>query len=131
MSEHPNATLVRKVAGAFIGGDLDAFVNAYAEDAIYRVGGHNLASGNYRGHKEIYDFIVKLGEMTGGTIKLEVEDVMGADNHAMMFWRLLAERNGKSLDAHGAMAFKVNDEGKFSESWFLYSDQKEYDNFYS
>ena len=28
------------------------------------------------------------------------------------------------------MAFKVNDEGKFTESWFLYNDQRAYDEFY-
>ena len=48
-----------------------------------------------------------------------------------MFWRVTADRNGKSLDATGAMAFKVNAEGRYSESWFLYNDQRAYDAFYA
>ena len=29
------------------------------------------------------------------------------------------------------MAFKVNDEGKFTESWFLYNEPARLDDFYS
>jgi ketosteroid isomerase-like protein len=132
MSEHPNAALVRNVADAFIGGDLDALVNAYADDGLYRVPGRNLVSGNYRGHQEIADFFVHLATVTGGTMKLAIDDVIGTDGHAVMFWRLAAERGEKSLDAKGAMAFKIDDATrKITESWFMYSDQREYDWFYS
>jgi ketosteroid isomerase-like protein len=132
MSEHPNAELIRTLADAFIAGDLQTVVNAYADDGVYRVPGKNLVSGNYRGHKEIFDFFVHLGTVTGGTIKLSVDDVIGTDGYAVMFWRLAAERGEKSIDAKGAMAFKVDDATrKVTESWFMYSDQREYDWFYS
>jgi ketosteroid isomerase-like protein len=132
MSEHPNATLIRDLANAFTNGDLESLVNAYADDGLYRVPGHNLVSGNYRGHQEITDFFIHLGTVTGGTMKLSVDDVIGADGHAVMFWRLAAERGDKSIDAKGAMAFKIDDSSrKILESWFMYSDQREYDWFYS
>ncbi len=131
MSEHPNATKVRSLADAFAQGNLDAVIDAYAEDAVYRVPGHNLVSGNFRGRSAIRDFFIHLRVVTEGTMRLELEDAIGADNHAVMFWKLEAERQGKSLSARGAMAFKINDEGKFTESWFLYDDQREYDEFYS
>ena len=131
MSEHPNAAKVRELAAAFQTGDLDAVVGAYSDDCIYRVGGENLVSGTYVGHQQLKDFFIKLGEVTEGSMKLELEDTLADDHHAVMFWRLTAERQGKTLDANGGMAFKINDQGKFSESWFLYSDQREYDAFYS
>ena len=51
----------------------------------------------------------------------------------MLFWHVTAERAGsdKSLDANGIMAFKIDDHGKFSESWFLYNNQRAYDEFFS
>jgi hypothetical protein len=49
----------------------------------------------------------------------------------MMFWTLEAERQGKTLDARGAMAFEITGEGKFTESWILYNDQRAYDEFYT
>jgi len=131
MTEHASTTRVREVIDAFMRGDLDAVLARMTDDAVYRVPGHNLVSGNYRGKQEIRDFFMRLFEVTGGTMRLGVDDVMGDDHHAVMFWTLTAERNGKSLDAHGAMAFKLDDEGKFTESWFLYSDQAAYDDFYS
>ena len=43
---------------------------------------------------------------------------------------MTAEREGKSLASDGIVAFKINDQGKFTELWFLYSDQRAYDEFF-
>jgi ketosteroid isomerase-like protein len=131
MSEHPNATKLKEVVAAFQGGDLDALINAYAADAIYRVAGDNVVSGSYQGHAAIRDFFIHLGQVTEGTMRLEMQDMLADDDHAVMFWRVTAERDGNSLDATGAMAFKIDADGKISESWFLYSDQRAYDAFYA
>lgn len=128
---HPNEQKVRDLATAFQAGDLDAVVGGYSEDCIYRVGGNNLVSGTYVGHQQLRDFFIHLGQVTEGTMRFELEDALGDDDHAVMFWKLTADRQGKHLDAEGGMAFKVDADGKFSESWFLYSDQRAYDAFYS
>jgi uncharacterized protein len=131
MPEHPNATRVRRLADAFMRGDLDQVLDSYADDAVYRVGGRNLVTGNYKGRQAIQDFFIHLGQITDGTMRLELHDAIGAEGHAVMFWGLTAEREGKSIDAKGAMAFKVGDDGRFTESWFLYDDQRAYDEFFS
>jgi ketosteroid isomerase-like protein len=131
VSEHPNVAKVHALAEAFGRGDLDTVVGGYADDAVYRVGGDNVVSGSYRGHQEIRDFFIRLGEVTGGSMRFELEDALADDRHAVMIWRLSAERNGNSLDATGAMAFKIGEDGRFTESWFLYNDQRAYDEFYS
>jgi ketosteroid isomerase-like protein len=131
MSEHPNATRLREVAAKLQGGDLEAFLDAYAEDGVYRVAGDNIVSGSFRGHDAIRDFFIHLMTVTEGSMKLEVKDVLADDGHAVLFWDLTVERQGKSLGASGAMAFRIDDDGKYSESWFLYDDQRAYDAFYS
>jgi ketosteroid isomerase-like protein len=131
MSEHPNATKLKQVVAAFQGGDLEALIDAYADDAVYRVAGDNIISGSYRGRDAIRDFFIHLGQVTGGTMRLELTDTLADDDHAVMFWRVTAERGDTSLDATGAMAFRIDDDGKYSESWFLYNDQRAYDAFYS
>jgi ketosteroid isomerase-like protein len=131
MSEHPNATLVRTLMGHVAGGNLEEALACYTEDGVYRVAGDNLVSGNYQGRDAIRAFFYRLFEVTGGTMRLTLDDVVGDDGHAVMFWTLTAQREGKDLDAKGIMAFKVDDEGKFTESWFLYNDQRAYDEFYS
>ena len=128
--EHPSVTTLRGLAGAVSAGDLDAFVDAYAEDALFRVGGDNLVSGDYRGRQSIRCFLMTLFEMTDGTLHLEVDDVIGTDNHGMMFWHLTGRRKDRTLDARGAMAFKLDDEHRITESWFLHDDQAGYDRFW-
>jgi ketosteroid isomerase-like protein len=131
MTEHPNATKLKQVIAAFQAGDLETLIDAYAEDAIYRVAGDNAISGSYQGRDAIRDFFIRLGEVTGGTMRLELHDTLADDHHAVMFWRVTAERGDASIDANGAMAFRIDDDGKYSESWFLYSDQRAYDAFYA
>ncbi|MGH2691704.1 MAG: hypothetical protein ACRDHM_04305 [Actinomycetota bacterium] len=53
------------------------------------------------------------------------------DDHAVLFWRAWASRGERRLEDHGAMAFKIDGEGRFSESWFMYRDQAAYNAFYS
>ncbi|MGN6721383.1 MAG: nuclear transport factor 2 family protein [Marmoricola sp.] len=130
MTEHPNATRVRDLAAAFQRGDLAAVVDAYAEGGVYRVPGENSISGNYD-KSQLAQFFIGLAEMTGGTFRIEVEDILGNDTHAVMFWRGSMSRGDQHLDADGGMAFRFDDDGKIAESWFLYSDQRAYDSFYA
>jgi ketosteroid isomerase-like protein len=131
MSEHPNIAKLNAFIAAIQGGNLDAVLDAYAEDGIYRVAGDNVVSGSYQGREAIRDFFIHLMQVTEGTMRLQVQDTLADDEHAVMFWRVTAERHGNALDATGAMAFKVNADGQYSESWFLYNDQRAYDAFYA
>lgn len=131
MSEHPNAVLVHTLANAFASGDLDGLLNCYAEDALFRVAGDNVVSGVYKGHQEIRDHLIWLATEVGAVLRLNVVNVIGVDHYAVMFGLVEGERAGRYLSAKGAMAFKVDDEGRFSESWFLYNDQRAYDEFFS
>lgn len=126
---HENVALVRDFFDASARGDLEAVLDAFAEDGVYRVSGSNSLSGTYRGREEIRDVLVKLGTLTGGTVRVTIDDVIGADSHAVMFGRMTAERGSKSLSTHGILAFKV-DQGKFTETWFLLNDQRAYDEFF-
>ena len=131
--EHPNATLVRTLFNALASGDTEAALGCYAEDAVYRVSGNNLVSGNYRGRAAILSHHIKLGELTAGTMQLSCEDLIAEEDRAVLFWHVTAQRAGsnKTLDANGIMAFKIDDRGKFSESWFLYNDRSAYNDFFS
>ena len=131
VDEHPNAALVRRLQGSILAGDLEGVLDAYTDDAVYRVAGDNLLSGNHRGRQAIAALFVKAMEITGGSMRIVVDDVLADEGHTVTFWSGSAERPGKRLDAHGIMAFKVNDDGKFTESWWLYDDQAAYDDFFS
>ena len=131
-SDHPNAQRVQAFFQAITDGDLEGAVNMYSEDTLYHVPGQIGISGTHRGRQALRDFFLGLVEMTGGDLRLTRGEALGDDGHAVMFWGLAATRpDGRSIDAKGSMAFKVNERGEFSESWFLYEDQKAYDAFWA
>ena len=90
-------------------------------------------SGNYRGRAAILSHHIKLMELTGGTMRLTFDDLIAEGAHAVLFWHGTAERPGsdETIAANGIMAFKIDDHGMFSGSWFLYNNQRAYDGFFS
>ena len=130
-AEHPNALRIHQFIEALFAGDLDKAMSMYADDAVYHVPGKNSISGSYRGRDEIRAFFIRLAELTQGTFRAGVDELLADDSHVFMFWWSSARRGDKTLDARGGMGFKVNPEGQFTESWFLYDDQAAYDDFYS
>jgi ketosteroid isomerase-like protein len=124
---------VRRAIHAFMAGDFDTFFGLFDDGAVYRVAGNNLVSGVYQGLPEIQAFFQKLAEVTEGTLAVEVLDILGSDNRALMIFRVTATRQAKDkpLDDTGTMAFRLNGDAKFAESWLMYSHQAAYDEFYS
>lgn len=131
MSEHPNLTRLRAIVAALHRWDLEPFVDAYGRDGVYRVPGDNLISGSYRGRDAIGAILDRQFELSGGTFRFVVHDTLADDDHAVLFWRVTAERDDCSLDSAGTMTMRIGPDGSFSESWFLYNDQRAFDAFYS
>lgn len=128
----PRGTVaVKRAMQAFGEGDIPTLVSYYDDDAVYRVAGNNQVSGAHRGRQEIERFFHRLAEVTEGTMQVDVLDLLGSDDRAVMIFRVRATRQGKTMDDTGTMAFRLNDEGKFAESWLMYSHQAYYDEFYS
>ena len=65
-TEHPNAARVRRVFAAF-GKDAMAVSAAFARDIVWRVPGHTVMSGEYRGRRDVVEFLRRTGLETGGT----------------------------------------------------------------
>src|SRR5207249_7254893 len=113
---HPNEERLRAGYDAFGRGDIEALRNEYfTEDAIWHSPGNNLLAGDYTGLDEIMGSFMKTFELTGGTFKLEIHDVLANDVHGVVLGRSTAQREGKKpLDHVHVVHFR---DGKLSESW--------------
>jgi ketosteroid isomerase-like protein len=131
MAEHPNIQRLREGYDAFARGDLDALRERFAPDIVWHIGGNSPLAGDYKGHDEVFGYFMKLAEMTGGTLKLEIHDLLANDTHAVALTRGSAQREGKSLDMNQVHVFHVNDEGKITEFWGFPEDQAAADAFLS
>src|SRR2546428_13711608 len=99
MFEHPNAALVERLYAAFDAGDREALKKLIAEDAEWHVPGSTEISGAHRGHEAIFASLAELAEMSGGTIRAELIDVLASDMHAAAYAAANAASRGRAVGA--------------------------------
>jgi ketosteroid isomerase-like protein len=80
---HPNEELTRRGFDAFAKGDVDTLRKLFDQDAVWHVPGRNQLSGDHRGVDAILGFFGKTMELSGGTFRMEVHDVVANDDHAV------------------------------------------------
>jgi len=131
MTEHPNVAILKRAYEAFAKADIATLSELIAEDAIWHVTGHHQFSGDYKGRDQILAFFGTLAEDTGGTLSLEVHDILANDAHAVTLVQEKALRKGRSLDAKEVQVFHVDEQGRAKEFWEFPEDQKTYDAFWS
>lgn len=127
---HPNEDLMRKGYEAFGSGDLNAVRELFADDIVWHVAGKSPLAGDYKGQDEVLGFLAKTMEMTGGTFRIEVHDILANDEHGIALATARAEREGKQLDSNSVQVVHIRG-GKLTESWFHPEDLYANDEFWS
>lgn len=123
--------LVRRFHDAQQRGDAAAVMELLAADVVWHVPGKNLLSRDYRGKGEVAGFFARVRELSGGTVRTELIDVLGSETFGIALVHVFAERAGKSLDGqYQAFTYRVKN-GKISEFWFLVEDRYAVDAFWS
>lgn len=131
MAEHPNVGLVRRVYEAFSNGDTATLAALFADDLAYHVPGENPLSGDYRGRDAVFALYGRVAELSDGTFKVDLHDVLADDDHAVALTSYSASRGGKRLTgAIECHVYHVTD-GKITEIWQCLHDQKGFDRFWS
>ena len=119
---HPNEDLLRRGYEAFATGDIDTVLSVLSHDIAWHVGGSNQTSGDYHGHQEVVGFFMKLVELSGGTFRLDVHDVLANDTHGAVLVTAHGERDGQPLAVREANIWHLAD-GKATEFWAFAEDQ--------
>ena len=107
-AEHPNAALVRRLFASF-GRNPMAVAAALARDIVWRVPGNTVMSGEYRGRREVVEFLRRTGLETGGTYHSRLQTVLADDDWAVAIYRALGTRNGIDLDVEQALVIRIVD----------------------
>ena len=128
---HPNEELVRSGYDAFAKGDIELLRDEYfAPDIVWHFPGRSPLASDYRGVDDVLAFFGRSFELSGGTLQIEVHDVLANDEHAVALIHVRADRDGKTLDDNSVQVFHIND-GKVTESWIHPGDQYAGDEFWS
>jgi uncharacterized protein len=128
---HPNEDLVRRGYAAFGAGDMAALDDLFADEVIWHVGGRGPLSGDFAGKDAVFAYFGRLAQETGGSLRIDIHDLLANDEHVVALTTSSAERQGKSLtDSTAVQVFHVRD-GKVTETWFTQTDQHASDEFFS
>ena len=128
---HPNEQIVRKLFEAFDSNDMSTIDALMADDVVWNAPGRGVNSGVRRGKHELFAAMGRLGELTGGTLRGEVHDVLASDDHAVVLQTTRGERAGRApLQDREAIVLHVR-EGRIVEVWEHPGDLRAMDEFFS
>ncbi len=130
MEEHPNVALWREAEQAFSRGDMTTVQRFWSGDVVYHFAGDNPLAGDHKGKDAVLAVFAKMGELTEGTLHIEVHDVLANDDHVVALVRLSASRKGKQQTWNGINVYHVQN-GKIAEVWIHSTDQQIVDRFLS
>jgi uncharacterized protein len=116
MGAKENAEVVRRGYEAFQKGDLAAFDDLLADDCVWHVPGKSQLAGDKKGRQATVEYYGQLGQLSEGSVQVELHDVVANDEHVVGLHRTSASRGGKSFDTTEAIIFHLND-GRITEAW--------------
>jgi len=128
--EHPNATVVRRLYDAFAHGDMETAKSCFVHDAVWHLPGRSPIAGDHQGVDAIIRFFGKLKELSRGTFKAELTDVVANDRHTVALQHATGARDTKRLDVTACQVMRIQG-GKILEVRGYYSDQYALDGFWS
>ena len=129
MTADQNAALVRRGYEAFNVGDLATLTELLSEDVTFYQPGASPVSGDHRGRDEVLAYFGQLHERSGGTFRVEVENLYASDRQAVAIHRATGSRNGAALDTRTALVFEL-DAGRVIAFNAVQEDQAAWDAFF-
>jgi ketosteroid isomerase-like protein len=127
---HPNEELLRKGYDAFGRGDMATVQSLFAEDIVWHFPGKGPLAGDHKGVGEVMAWFGRSAEMSGGTLRVEVHDIVANNDHGVALTGVTAEREGKRYADNSVAVYHVRD-GKVVEVWNHPGDLYAADDFWS
>ncbi len=128
---HPNEEIVRRLFSAFDANDMATINALFADDVVWNAPGRGVNSGRRRGKQELFTAMGRLAELTGGTLRGELHDVLASDEHVVVLQTTRGERGGHGpLEDREAIVLHVRD-GRVAEVWEHPGDLHAMDAFFS
>lgn len=104
-----NVALIRAMVEEFQRGDLAAVQARFDPDAVWDLPGRGVLAGTYHGPAQIVAFLARSFELSGGTLRLEVMDVLGSERGGAHVQRVTADHQGRRLDCVEVLAHEIVD----------------------
>jgi ketosteroid isomerase-like protein len=107
---------IREAYAAFGRGDVDGYLKPCTADFSFNIPGHGSIAGSWRGKDGLHELARTAMEVTQGSFREEVEDVLANDHHAVVLARHQFTRDGQSKEYRTAHVYDVR-AGKLAQCW--------------
>ena len=125
-----NQQLIERAYAAFAQGDVSTVLASMADDILWHVPGRGPISGDYIGHEQVLGFFRRFMELSGGTFRIAVDDVLAKGDRVIVLVTESAQRRGRIWSSPQVHAWTVKD-GKATVFWQFQGDQQTEDEFWS
>ena len=126
---HPNEDLLRTAYDAQSRGDLDAYLECLREDFVLHIPGHSRIAGAYIGKEEVRRHFREIAQLSGGSFRTSVHDIIANDEHVVALVEAEALRAGERTLLPRVHVWHVRD-GKLAELWLHPVDQDAFDDYW-
>lgn len=125
-----NVQRTREVFDAFLRNDGIVVGRMIDEETVWRVPGRSRMAGEYRGRREIFEFLRQTGRLTDGTYRADLRYVVGDGEHAAAVYRATGRRGDRELDIDQLLIFRYSG-AVWAEVLAVPSDLYAFDAFWS
>jgi ketosteroid isomerase-like protein len=129
-NNHPDIKVWKQIYATFTTGDMDTLAKLIAPDVIWHVPGTNLISGTYTDRAGIFGCFNEIYELTEGSYKPELLDIVADDNYTVAILHGTARRGEKTLDQMYAFISRIRD-GQIAELWEAWTDGPAWNDFWT
>jgi uncharacterized protein len=91
-----NGALIRSAYDAFARGDVPGAFERFADDITWHVPGRGPLSREYKGKQEVLGFFQHFAELSGGTFRLRVDEILVQGERVVALCTESATRGGRS-----------------------------------
>ena len=107
--DQANAALITCAYEAFGRGDVKSAFAAFADDIFWHVPGRWPLSRDYRGHAEVKGFFEHFMSLSGGTFRLQIDEVFAKHDRVVVLCTETAQRAGQSWTSSNVHVWTVKD----------------------
>ena len=127
---HPHAELLRKFYDSFVKSDLTSMLSVCSDDVTFQVPGKSKLAGKFTKATVGPQLVGKIAELSQGSFKLEIHDIMASDQHGMVLTTNTVTRNGTKHEYRAVHVWRIQN-GKLL-AWYEYPrDLYQYDAIWS
>ena len=125
-----NAAIIRKGYEDFAQGNIPAVFAVFDPKITWHISGRGPLSGDYTGHTAIGDFFRRTMELSGGTFRMDVHNVLADDDVVVVLVTINAQRKGVYASFPEVHVWRMKN-GKVIEFCEYQGDEQREDGFWS